>query len=204
MYIPPEFEITDPETIDRFLHENGFGSLTAQLPSGKLAASHVPFLMEKRGDVRHFYTHLANENELSQLADGTEVLLVFTGEHGYVSSSWYGHPNVPTWNYRAVHVTGTIHRLTPEELYTQLRKLTLKYEKTIDGPIDPETLPQRMIRGYLQHITGFRIEALKTEAAFKLSQNRNEKDFANIIEHLKDTEPALAKAMEETFRQLDC
>lgn len=201
MYIPPEFLITDPRAIASFLGEHSFGQMTAVLPSGKLAASHIPFVVTDEAGTLHFQTHLANENELSQLTDGSEALLVFTGEHGYVSSSWYGHPNVPTWNYQAVHVYGTLQKQTPEELYTQLKTLTRLHEETVDGHIDPETLPQRMIQGYLQHITGFGITARRTEAAFKLSQNRNAKDFEAIIGQLQQRHPALAQEMLKYYPQ---
>lgn len=201
MYIPPEFLITDSRVIASFLGQHSFGQMTAVLPSGKLAASHLPFVVTDEADTLQFQTHLANENELSQLPDGSEVLLVFTGEHGYVSSSWYGHPNVPTWNYRAVHVYGTLQKQAQEELYTQLKTLTRLHEETVDGHIDPETLPQRMIQGYLQHITGFRITARRTEAAFKLSQNRNAKDFEAIIAQLQKRHPALAQEMLKYYPQ---
>ena len=195
MYIPDEFLITDSDTIASFLERHPFGQLTAVLPSGRLAASHVPFVMERDNGALRFYTHLANENDLSRLADGSEVMLVFIGEHGYVSSSWYGHPNVPTWNYQAVHVYGTLQKQTPDELYAQLKTLTRSHEQTFNGHIDPEALPPRMIQGYLQHITGFRITARRTEAAFKLSQNRNPKDFAAIIERLRELQLTLAGEM---------
>lgn len=199
MYIPSEFLITDPEIIASFLEQHSFGQLTAVLPSGSLAASHVPFVVEKDNGTFRFYTHLANENELSRLPDGSEVMLVFTGEHGYVSSSWYGHPNVPTWNYQAVHVYGTVQKQTPDGLYAQLKILTRSHEQTVKGHINPETLPQRMIQGYLQHITGFCITARRTEAAFKLSQNRNPKDFKAIVEHLQELHPALAEEMRKYY-----
>lgn len=199
MYIPPEFTVTDPETIDTFLHRHTFGTLTARAADGRMAASHLPFLFTKTGETRIFRAHIALANELSRLADGTEVLLVFAGEHGYISSSWYGHPNVPTWNYTAVHVYGTIRRQSPEDLYAQLRELTRTYEQTVNGTTDPETMPQRMIQGYLQHIAGFEITAHRTEAAFKLSQNRNAKDFAAIVEQLDVYHPALAEEMKKAY-----
>lgn len=187
--------VTDPQVIATFLEQHAFGQMCAVLPSGKLAASHVPFVVQNEAGDLHFHTHLANGNELCRLADGSEVMLVFMGEHGYVSSSWYGHPNVPTWNYQAVHVYGTLHKQTPDELYTQLKTLTRLHEQTAGGHIDPETLPPRMIQGYLQHITGFCISAVRTEAAFKLSQNRNAQDFAAIVAKLRERSPALAEEM---------
>lgn len=200
MYIPPEFKIEDGQTIHDFLQRHSFGILMAQC-NGKPTASHLPFVLEKVGENYVFYTHIANENELSTLPDDSEVLLIFTGEHGYISSSWYGHPNVPTWNYQAIHVYGKIEKQTTEELYIQLRKLTKIHEDSVDGHIDPETLPPRMIESYLKFISGFKITSTKIEAAFKLSQNRNPKDFGMIQEKLRPINPALVDVMEEFYPQ---
>ena len=199
MYIPPEFHINDPETIFRFLATHAFGMLTAHLPSEGITASHLPFLIEKEGDALVFYAHLANANPLSTLPDGSEVLLVFTGEHGYVSSSWYTHTNVPTWNYQAVHVYGTLQRQLPGELYEQVSRLTRKYEKWTGGHVEPDVLPARMMEGYLSQITGFRITATRTEAAFKLSQNRRPQDFEAITAELDVRHPRLAEEMRKYY-----
>jgi len=200
MYIPPEFKITDETVIENFLREHNFGLLTTQFEDGFPLAAHLPFLMEKKENRYFFYTHLALQNELSRLPDGSMVLLVFTGAHGYVSSSWYGHPNVPTWNYMAVHINGKIRKQSSDELHNQLRKLTSLHEQSVNGRIHPDELPQTMIHGYLQHIVGFEVEATKIEAAFKLSQNRNEADFNSIINELELRNPALADAMKK-FRK---
>lgn len=195
MYIPAEFEVRDESIIEQFILEHNFGLLTAVSETGTPVASHLPFVMEKKNGTYFFFTHLALQNELSRLSDGSSVLLVFTGAHGYVSSSWYGHPNVPTWNYMAVHISGTIRKQSPEELYNQLKKLTALHEQSVNGHIHPDHLPQNLIHGYLQHIVGFEIEASKIEAAFKLSQNRNAADFSAIIHELEKLNPALAEAM---------
>ena len=199
MYTPPEFNITDENVIDEFLWNNAFGILTAPDANGIPIASHLPFIMEKENATRFFYTHVANGNGLSELKNGDTVLMIFTGDHGYISSSWYASVNVPTWNYQAVHVYGTVERLSREELYAQLKKLTANYEKTVDGHINPDELPDRMIQGYLQHITGLKITAAKTEAKFKLSQNRNQTDFGRIIKELSTRQPKLAEIMQRFY-----
>ena len=45
-------------------------------------------------------------------------MIIFPGPHAYVSSSWYDHENVPTWNYIAVHVYGKIKIIEGEQLYS--------------------------------------------------------------------------------------
>lgn len=195
MYIPEEFLIQDEATILAFLQSHSFGTCCATHAHARLTASQLPFVIEKENDALVFYTHVAKANPLSALENGDEVLLLFQGEHGYISSSWYASTNVPTWNYEAVHVYGAVQRQTPEELYPQLKKLTAQHEKEVDGHINPDELPERMIESYLQHILGLKITATRVEAQFKLSQNRNEKDFGLIIEQLEKRQPKLAERM---------
>ena len=46
-------------------------------------------------------------------------------------------------------------------------------------------IPERQVSDYLKLITGFELKIYKTEATYKLSQNRSEKDFEAIISHLE-------------------
>ena len=52
------------------------------------------------------------------------LLAIFSGVHTYISSSWYNHENVPTWNYLAVHVSGKIRLIEGQELMDHLKSLT--------------------------------------------------------------------------------
>lgn len=199
MYIPKEFEISDPRVIHEFLSENPFGLLVASGSGGRVEAAHLPFLFRTAGDSGNLFTHLSVHNPLALLPDGSEVLAVFTGEHGYVSSSWYGHPNVPTWNYMAVHLRGRAYFQHTSDLWDQLLTLTRHHEKSVNGHIDPEELPSGLMETYLQEIRGMRIEIHSAEAAFKLSQNRNPQDFANIVNELQSRRPKLAAFMRKHY-----
>ncbi|MCG9910354.1 MAG: FMN-binding negative transcriptional regulator [Flavobacteriales bacterium] len=199
MYIPPEFEITDNEAIRTFLSLHSFGILSAVNPQGRILSAHLPFVISEENGIRRFYTHLANKNPLSLLSDGQEVQLIFTGTHGYVSSSWYGHPNVPTWNYMAVHVYGKVKKQTQEELFARLNELTFHHEKTVSGHINPHELPSSLIDSYMNMITGFNIEETSIQAAFKLSQNRNPQDFLRILNELETHNKALAQEMRRFY-----
>ncbi len=112
-------------------------------------------------------------------------MAIFLSEvHSYISSSWYNHPNVPTWNYMSVHASGTASLLDGENLWKSLSRLTKKYEKDSQEPVSLESMPpsvQRQING----VVGLEIRVEKFECAFKLSQNRNKEDLESIISHLK-------------------
>ena len=129
MYIPDLYKNEDQEAIRTFLKANAFGILINQT-NGRLWATHIPLELEinKEGeDV--LMGHISKENpQWTAFESNDEVLAVFTGPHSYISSSWYDHENVPTWNYMAVHVYGTIKIMEGEELLASLKELTNKYE----------------------------------------------------------------------------
>jgi transcriptional regulator len=62
-----------------------------------------------------------------------EVLAVFSDPHSYISSSWYDHENVPTWNSYCSSNTWENHSITKQ--HRILKKLVDKYEKGSENPI---------------------------------------------------------------------
>ena len=141
------------------------------------------------------YGHIAKANtQWKDFEENKEVLLIFNGPHSYVSSSWYGHENVPTWNYIAVHVYGEIQIIGEEELRCSLKKLVDKYEAHSTHPVRMEELSAKTMR-QIKGIVGFKITISEIQAAYKLSQNRNEEDYHKIIDELKKTEKPLSKAV---------
>ena len=112
--------------------------------------------------------------------------------------SWYDHENVPTWNYIAVHVYGKLRLHSHEEAIEPLKKLVDKYEATSENPVRVENLSEKTMRE-VRGIVSFEIEILSIESVKKLSQNRDDKNYKNIISELEKTNDnqaiAVAKAM---------
>jgi transcriptional regulator len=134
--------------------------------------------------------------------ENDEALVIFTGAHAYVSATWYENPqNVSTWNYRSVHARGKLVFLDDERLADALQKLSLQYEKNnTQSSTVYNNLPAEDTAKMLKAIVGFEIEVTSIDHVFKLSQNRDEKSYDNIIRHLKEEgseAAAVAKTMEE-------
>ena len=119
------------------------------------------------------------------------VLAIFSGPHSYISSSWYEKENVPTWNYIAVHVYGKIKIIEGDAVVASLKKLTDKYEQNSENPVRIEELSSKTMR-QTSGIVAFEIEIESIEAVKKMSQNRNEKDYQNIISELGKTKETAA------------
>jgi len=185
MYIPTIYKNENQTEIRNFIHENGFALLINQV-NGKPWATHIPLLLETNSEEKELLVgHLALENPQAQsLQNNSEVLAVFNGPHAYISSSWYDHENVPTWNYIAVHVYGIIRLLNYNETIVSLKKLVDKYEAQSENPIRIEDVSEKTMR-QARGIVAFEIAITSRQAAKKLSQNRDEKNYSTVISELE-------------------
>jgi len=187
MYIPGLFKLTDSETIRQFINDNGFGILINSV-NGKIWATHIPMLLEKDKDQKDILTgHLSKANiQWKEFEKSQEVLVVFPANHSYISSSWYDHENVSTWNYLAVHVYGTIHIIEGAELKEELAKIVNKYEFDMPNPVSVDRMTESFVQSEMKGIVGFKISISEIQAAQKLSQNRDDKNYLRIIEGLEN------------------
>lgn len=204
MYVPPRYRVTDAGVIDAFIRENGFATLVTAGPGG-LMATHIPVELGLAGDgTRLLQGHVSRGNpQWRELETGAPAMVVFLGPHTYITPTWYSEPNVPTWNYQAVHASGPVRLvLDREELLPHLRSLADHYEPPAGaGPrFELEELPDRQREAELRGLVAFEMRVTKLEAAFKLSQNRSAADHARIIAELmaRGDDPSLdvARAMQ--------
>jgi transcriptional regulator len=195
MYIPELYKNENQQEIQQFLHDNGFAILVNQT-NGKLWATHVPLVLETNDDGKQILVgHISKLNPQGEsFKANDEVLAVFSGPHSYISSSWYDHENVPTWNYLAVHVYGKVTILNHQETVNSLKKLVDKYEVISENPVRVENLSEKTMRE-ARGIIGFTIEITAIEAKKKLSQNRDAKNYQNIIQELEKTKDSQAIAV---------
>ena len=186
MYIPELYKNENPEDIRNFLKSNSFGILINQT-EGKLWGTHIPLELDTNSEGKEvLFGHISKENpQWKGFEKGTEVLAIFSGPHSYISSSWYDHENVPTWNYLAVHVYGTIKIMEGGELLESLKELTNKYEAHSEKPVTVEGMSKSYLEKEMRGIVGVSIKITSVEASFKLSQNRDDKNHAEIVSQLK-------------------
>lgn len=198
MYTPEIYKNENQEEIKKFLQENSFGILINQT-NGKLCATHIPLELEINSEGKEIlYGHLSKENpQWNGFIDNDQILAVFSGPHSYISSSWYDHENVPTWNYIAVHVYGKIKIIEGEAVIESLKKLVDKYEQNSKNPIRIEDLSKKTMM-QSRGIVAFEIEITEIQATKKISQNRYQKNHQNIIIELEkvNTNQSIAIANE--------
>lgn len=188
MYNLPYFKEEDTEEVLQFMKEYPFVFLTGVDADNKPLATQVPvFIDEKNGKLFLTGHIMKNTDHHKAFLQNDSVLAIFTGPHTYVSATWYANPHqASTWNYMSVHAKGKITFGGGEELVAILKRLTLHYENnnpdstTIYDNLSPEYLAPLM-----KAIVSFEIEIEAIENVFKLSQNRDEKSYDNIIDKLK-------------------
>lgn len=183
MFIPKIYRSEDKELMKKIINENAFALLISD--KEKLLATHSMFLLNETEENFYLETHISKANfQAKVLKDGDEVLCDFLGANAYISSSWYEKTNVSTWNYEAVQIRGKVHLMNDEELYQHLDKLTFKYEKGQKCPMFVKNMGEDLVRREMKGAFGIKIIPTEIFIAYKLSQNRNEKDFKNIISEL--------------------
>jgi transcriptional regulator len=206
MYIPRRYEEKDLEKIQAFIRENSFSILISVL-EGVPVGTHIPLLQEKDDQGRDILIgHISRGNgQKSSFTDGAKVLAIFPGPHAYVSPRWYTQINVPTWNYIAVHVYGTVKIIEGEALRAALSRLVHNYEQHLPRPVDMEEITEKRVTAEMRGIVGFEILIEDIQAAYKLSQNRDEQSYHEVIRQLGDgdeTAKAVAAEMQERERGL--
>jgi transcriptional regulator len=93
MYIPELYKNENKEDIQNFIHKNGFGILVNQTDR-KLWATHIPLLLEEKNGKQILVGHVSRENpQAESFKTNDEVLVIFSGVHTYISSSWYDQVN---------------------------------------------------------------------------------------------------------------
>src|SRR5690554_83787 len=119
MHTPRKFRSDSPARECRLVRENPFGLLVSAADEVP-AATHVPMLRRPGPDGppadddafvgTSLIGHMARANpQWRSVSPGQQVLAAFFGPDGYVTPTLYRKDGVvPTWNYAAVHVTGSI------------------------------------------------------------------------------------------------
>jgi transcriptional regulator len=199
MFTPAHYKNEDINEIKDFLRNNSFGILVNQV-DGKPWATHIPLELDIDSNGNDILVgHIAKANsQWKHFREDSQVLCIFNGPHSYVSSSWYKEEEVPTWNYIAVHVYGTLKIQSEEALLEALHKLVDKYEAGSKEPVSSRNMSSKTMR-QIKGVIGFEIKVEDIQATYKLSQGRAH-DHPKIIselEELDSSSKAVANAMKK-------
>ncbi|WP_299413610.1 FMN-binding negative transcriptional regulator [uncultured Sulfitobacter sp.] len=173
MHPNPIFHDADAARNIAFARSRAFGILAVSDANGP-HLSHIPFLMSEDGTTADL--HLVRSNPIARMGEGPHgAKIVVSGPDSYVSPDWYGVVDqVPTWNYIAVHLAGTLERLPQDTMHEMLERQSAAYEQQLSpktpwttGKMTPEVLEKMM-----RMIVPFRFSVTGVDGTWKLGQNK--------------------------------
>lgn len=208
MYNLPFFKEDDPHVVRQFMREHPFVFLSGVDEENKPVATQVPVFIDEKDGKLFLTGHIMRNNDHHKAFEkNPNVLAVFTSPHVYVSATWYDNPHqASTWNYMSVHAKGKIRFGDHGDLVAVLKRLTLHYES---NNTSSTTIFDNLSSSYkeplMKAIVAFEVEVSSIDNVFKLSQNRDEKSFNNIIQKLEEQGSNgrfIAKEMRKRQQQL--
>lgn len=189
MYAQPAFRMDDQAEMAALIAARPFATLVVSGENGPMAA-HIPMILNRDadGNAVTLEGHVARGNPVAVIATtAARALAIFNGADAYVTPSLYLSKRehgkvVPTWNYMAVHVTGSIEAFNDAgALLAQVNRITDMMEQPAAVPWKVSDAPDDYVTKLLNAITGVRLNVERIEGIAKLSQNRPEGDRAGVL-----------------------
>lgn len=194
MFVPSKWEMPKERHFS-FMEKYGFATVV----SADFNATHIPLLLDKANN--QLIGHVARANPHWRQFDNEKTLAFFHGPHAYIAPNWYQDgPNVPTWNYAALHVKGTAQLLSPERTLDAVNHLVGKYQPALlqSGSVMTPEYAAKLSKG----IVGFTIDIESIEAKEKLGQHRKLEDQQGVTEGLAASQHPDNKALLAYMRSI--
>lgn len=192
MYNYPHYKEQDKQKVIDFMRQHPFVMLVGCDKDLRPAVTQIPVLIDERDGKIFIKGHMAKKSDHEKaFEENPNALVIFTGAHTYVSGTWYaGNPQqASTWNYIAIHARGKIEWMEETGLIELLKRLSLHFENgNTSSSTIYDNLPVDYKEKLVKAIIGFEIEVTELGNVHKLSQNRDEKSYDNIVTQLKKQE----------------
>jgi transcriptional regulator len=199
MYVPPHAREERADVLVRAINEIGFGTL-ATIANDRPMLTHLPMLFVANDANGTILGHVSRANDQWKVATAAHAVAAFVGPSFYVSPSAYATKRltgkvVPTWNYIAVEVRGSITFFDdPQRLHALVAQLTNHHETARAEPWAIGDAPDDFIAGQLRGIVGFELVVDDMIGAWKLSRNRTDADRAGVAALMERSEnPSVAE-----------
>lgn len=202
MYLPGHFSETEQEKIKNLIEQNSFATVLSFPENEKPFINHLPIIFSKKsGEENILIGHLAKKNpQWMHFKSNSDCTLIFNGGHTYITPKWYkSGRDVPTWNYAVVHLHGKVELIESfAEQVDILKQLAVFFEKSNPNPWEfelPEDLKDEAL--LTSAIVSFKFHIERTEAKFKLSQNRCKEDQNGVLEGLLERKDDMSRSVRQ-------
>lgn len=199
MYVPHFNRLEDADEIAALVRSIGSAEIVTVGDDGTPLSTLLPIMWSDDGAV--VIAHMARANQhWRQIAPGSKALAIVAAAQAYVSPAWYASKAehgrvVPTWNYSAVHLTGTVTvHDDPEWVRRAVTDLTRTHEDHRPDPWSVSDAPPGYIDKQLRAIVGLEMRVDRVDAKAKLSQNRSAEDRAGVVAGLRAEGSGVADA----------
>lgn len=190
-YNPSHFRVDEPAKLHAFISRFPFATLITAGTDGA-SVSHLPLLLETPGDgPTRVIGHIARANpHWKEFGEGREGLAIFHGPQAYVTPQWYASKRahgkvVPTWNYAVVHARGPVRAVHDRDwLHRLVNRLTDAHERPTAAPWAVGDAPEDYVEKMLTAIVGVELTVAALDGKWKLSQNRDARDYAGVRDGL--------------------
>lgn len=185
MHPNPTFR-QDPDSRNiGFARDRGFGTLAVNGEDGPLTA-HIPFLLSEDG--KQAELHLVRSNPIARACkDPLKAVITVNGPDSYISPDWYGiEDQVPTWNYIAIRLTGTLSPLPQDQLHPMLDRLSAHFEEHLipKTPWKTDKMTPDVLDRMMRQIQPFQFDATGIDGTWKLGQNKPDDVRVNAADHV--------------------
>jgi transcriptional regulator len=183
-----------------FARQRGFGILMVNGTEGPLA-SHIPFVLADNGS--HADLHLTRSNPIARSALPEPAVLAISGPDAYISPDWYDvEDQVPTWNYVAVHLRGTLSALDLDVMKDHVDALSAVHETRLlpKKPWHSGKMAEGVMPRMMRMILPFRLTITSVEGTWKLNQNKTDAARERAAARLADQPDAGSQAIAALMR----
>lgn len=168
-----------------FARARAFGIVAVNGEAGPLMA-HVPFLIDE--DAAYLHLHLVRSNPIARaLKSPLPARIAVSGADGYVSPDWYDVPDqVPTWNYVAVHLTGTLELRPQDEMRALLDRQSKHFEDQLEPkkPWETSKMTPDVLDRMMRQIVPCRMQIADVDGTWKLNQNKPDDVRLRAADHM--------------------
>jgi transcriptional regulator len=194
MYTPKDFRVEDTGEAHALMRTNPFAILVTHGANG-LVATHLPTVLKVDDGMPlgRVECHLARPNpQWRDLAPQQEAMMIFQGPEAYIRPGWYPskaeHAKVvPTWNYAVVHAYGRLEAVHDQDwLLAHVSELSRQQEAPYAAPWSTSDAPENFIAMLARGIVGLKLAITRLEGKAKMSQNREPRDRAGVVQGLSD------------------
>lgn len=173
MHPNPIFRYDDPDRTLKYARERSFGVVSINGENGPIAA-HLPFVLSD--DNSYLDAHVLRSNPIYRATKTAKpALLTISGPDAYISPDWYGiEDQVPTWNYIAVNLRGSLFHLPETDLRNVLDEISHHFESRLAPKPEwkADKMPADLLEKMMRMIVPIRMKIETVDSTWKLGQNK--------------------------------